>query len=84
MTLKGRRPEVRKSKHFIFKVWGYMFFTAVVTWSFSRYIVNYYNPDAYPNVSMVKIVIDFWKELGAAGIIGLLTPAILEIFRRRT
>jgi len=54
------------------------------TWMFARFVVNYYNPGAWPNVGVIRICIDFWKEISAAGLgISLLTT-LIELFRKRS
>jgi len=83
VALKGRKPEVKKSRPFIFKVWGYMFATWFICWNFAKFVVNYYNPGAWPNVGAIRIGFDFWEILSGIGLGSLIIPAVLEIFRKR-
>lgn len=83
MTVRGRKAEVKKSLPYIVKSHTYMVFVVMITWAFARYVVNYYNPGAWPNVGVIRMAFDFWKEIAALGFgISALTT-IFELFRKR-
>jgi len=78
-----RKPVVKKSLPYIIKSHTYMVIVIIGTWIFARYVVNYYNPGAFPNVGLLRIMLDFWKEIAALGFGMSAFTTLVELFRKR-